>query len=72
VQLSLKFSRLVDNDPLKFVEDLLTAYFKSCDEDTLSVCDGALKVQWYQKCIQYYEDQMLQLGKIGPKWKEAS
>jgi hypothetical protein len=72
VQLSLKFSRLVDNDPPKFVEDLLTAYFKSCDEDTLSVHDGVLRVQWYQKCIQRYKDQILQLGGVGPEWKEVS
>ena len=69
-QLLLRFNRLVDDDPSKYVDGLLTTYYASYNKDIL--CDGVLSVSQILKSIQRYKDEILQLGGVGPEWREAN
>ena len=44
-------------------------WMSSCNIDILH--NGVLSVSQHQKCIQRYEDEILQLGGVNSEWNEA-
>ncbi|KAF8223501.1 hypothetical protein L208DRAFT_1316505 [Tricholoma matsutake] len=70
-QPSPKFNTLINTHPTEYVDTLLATYYASSGNKDL-LGNAVQTFSRYQKSIQQYKDEILQLGGVDLEWHEAN